>query len=51
MGNNTESRVLCSGADDVGVFYARDMETLEEGPNAEKDKTVGRAKDGPAGVP
>ena len=33
-----------------GVFHARDMETLEEGPNAEKNKTVGRAKDSAAGA-
>jgi hypothetical protein len=35
---------------DVGVFHARDLESVEEGPHAEKDKTVGRAKDGSAGV-
>ena len=33
------------------VFYTRDMETIEERSNAEKNKTVGRAKDSPAGVP
>jgi len=26
------------------------MEAVEEGPNAEKDKTLGRAKDGAGGV-
>ena len=40
-----------AGVSDVGVFHARDMESVEEGSNAEKDKTVGRAKDGSAGVP
>ena len=38
------------GAADERVFYARDMETLEEGPHAEKNKTVGRAKDSAAGA-
>ena len=39
------------GAADDRVFYARDMETLEEGANAEKNKNVGRSKDSAAGVP
>ena len=43
--------VMAFGAPDVrSVFYTRDLETLEEGPNAEKNKTLGRAKDGSGGV-
>lgn len=43
--------VFLFGANNViGVFHARDMEALEEGPNAEKDKTMGRAKDSAAGA-
>jgi hypothetical protein len=49
-----EKSLFCSyfvlGAADERVFYARDMESVEEGPNAEKNKTVGWAKDSAAGV-